>query len=221
MFRRSILLLPALLALAATGSARADLIEVTLTRGHGSGPGGEFNATPSNGFATLPTGLTGNGYFETFCIEKNEHITLGRTYYGVLSTFADTGSGGPNPDPLDGRTAYLYTQFIHGDLAGYNYGTGQARKASADALQDVIWYLEDEQGWNQNWTQGTLQYQFLTDAQQNATADIGSVRVMQLWGNRGLTEHAQDQLVFVPVPGAAVLGALGAGLVALMRRRYA
>ncbi len=48
-------------------------------------------------------------------------------------------------DPLDPRTAYLYTKFVSGTLAGYDYTPSTGRIFSAKALQDVIWYIEDEQ----------------------------------------------------------------------------
>ncbi|NOT01045.1 MAG: hypothetical protein HOP29_10495 [Phycisphaerales bacterium] len=198
---------------------------VTMSRGPGNGPGGEFYATYS-GFSPAPISLGGLiGAFETFCIEKNEYINFHSTYYIAINDEADAGGkGGGTPDPLDSRTAYLYEQFITGQLTGYNYTNTTLRKGSADALQDIFWYLENEQDWNATWTSGTLQYAFYQDAVANHTpGDIGNVHVMNMYKNSDLTGRAQDQLVYfgepVPAPGAAVLAMVGMAFVGRIRRR--
>ena len=47
-------------------------------------------------------------------------------------------------DPISIGTALLYMEFAKGTLPGYNYPLGKGRIASAVALQDAIWWLEDE-----------------------------------------------------------------------------
>src|SRR5205814_7363 len=48
-------------------------------------------------------------------------------------------------DPIRGATAFLFRKFSDGLLTGYDYTPGPGRVASADALQHVLWFLEDEE----------------------------------------------------------------------------
>ncbi len=195
--------------------------------GYGNTPGGEFNVTPISGWTITPDRLTdSNGYFETFCLEKNEHFSFGATYTVILNTEAYAGGigGQVGPgDPLSNETAYLYRQFIDGDLDNYNYGVGAGRVNSATALQDVIWYLENEHA--KSWTDGdnSLRDLFYQDALANAGSDLQGVAVMNLYytGN-GQREFRQDMLVAtsaVPIPASALLGLIGFGLTGRIRRR--
>lgn len=208
-------------ALAAPSMA---VMTVTINDGPGSGPGGEFKLTPS-GFPFTPASLTNGGFFESFCLEKNEYFNFGGTYTAVLNTEAlgggvggQVGFGG---DPLSAETQYLYWKFINGSLSSYDYGMGAGRVASANALQDVIWFLEDEHA--KGWTDGdnSLQDLFYQDALANAGSGVNSVKVLNMYDTTtGQRVRAQDMLVaVVPVPGALVLGAMGMGLVGVMRRR--
>lgn len=194
---------------------------------YGDAPGGEFIVTPISGWSVTPDRLNdSNAYFETFCLEKNEHFSFGPTYTVVLNTEALLGGVGGQVglgDPLSAETAYLYRQFIDGDLASYDYGTGTGRVDSATALQDVIWYLEDEHA--KSWTDGdnSLQDLFYQDALANAGNDLHGVAVMNLYytGN-GQREFRQDMLVAtsaVPLPASALLGLLGFGFTSRFRRR--
>lgn len=217
---KTLVLLGAVLAIMAT-PAVADIVELKMHNGYGSGPGGEFLVEPISGFTFDPDSLgqDPHGWFETFCVERQEYIHLNTKYYAVINEESVHGGGGPSPDPLDTKTAYLYQTFIDGELNDYDYGIGAARVASADALQDIIWFIEDEVVWNPAWTSGTRQHTFYYDAVANAGPTIGLVRVLNLYKDAGLTQHAQDQLVTVPAPGAALLGMIGLGLVGRAKRR--
>jgi hypothetical protein len=153
-----VLLIGAALALASP--AMADQIQVGFS-GSGYGPyqtgvGGEFTVNDIGGnppnswldlsgyFASVTSNLGGITSFQTFCIEKDEYLyPYGASYEVVLSGGAVHGGvGGPDPDPLSRGTALLYSQFAKGALTGYNYAAG--RNLSAAALQEAIWWLEEE-----------------------------------------------------------------------------
>jgi hypothetical protein len=214
-----------------TGSALASpSVTVTHVSGYYSGSGGEFTLTPN---ASLTPLLGQSGAFESFCLEKTEYVTMGSTYDVQINTEAmlgglNNGPAGPGGgDPVDARTAYLYSQFTAGTLTGYNYTPGTGRANSALALQDVIWYLEDEQA--KTWSAGSLQDTFYTAAQNAVNSGswtgLGNVRALNLYdvGHAGdLQYRDQDMLASVqtvPAPGALLLVSLGTSLVGWLRRR--
>lgn len=208
---------------------RADMT-ITLSDSHGTTGGGEFLATAS-GFGFVPMSLGQNPPgFEIFCVERNEYINFHDTFYVDINDEAIKGGfGGGNPDPLDAKTAFLYNEFITGQLSGsgwaYDYGSGTARVRSANALQAVIWLIEDEIS-SLGVVLGSsaeldLAADFLSHAAENVpsgSTDIGNIRVMNLYEDANRTMHAQDQLVAIPAPGGLLLGAIGLALVRKVNR---
>ena len=214
--------------------------------GYYSGNGGEFTLSTDGGPGLLlnlsayaattknQTGSTATPSFQTFCVEATEYIASPMEIM-VSTTFINEGTGavtGPGShailgslsfgDNLDSRTAYLYTKFAQGTLAGYNYGVGRA--ASADALQKAIWSIEGEAG-------GVISNSFVTLANTAVASGgewygkgIGDVRILNTWTPGHVDESAyklQDQLYLVPVPGAVLLGMLGLSVAGLKLRKYA
>lgn len=113
----------------------------------GSTGGGEFGVHKKND--PNPFGGTGQSteLFRTFCLEKNEFIDFDHRGFIITSITQDAargGNGGGNPDPIDPATAWLFYNFTIGTLdtlvPGYSYNDTD----SANALQNAIWYRENE-----------------------------------------------------------------------------
>ena len=180
------------------------------------GSGGEFKImVTSDGIPGNPVGSS----FQTFCIETDEYITFGKTYYVQISTNAILGGANvQSPDPLDPRTAWLYNEFLNETLTGY-FDNPLGRKNSAGHLQRAIWYIEQEMLAP---SPGSLAASFVSLANASdwyATSYIGNIRVMNLYKNSVCTQYAQDQLVRIPAPGAILLGSIGVAFVGWLRKR--
>jgi len=206
------LILTCLVAGAMAAQSAFAVSTVKFSDGPGNTGGGEFNAVTSD-----------HGSFATFCMEYNEHIQMGVTYYYEVSTAAKYNGNGTT-DPISMATAWLYNEFLNGTLSGYTGDT-----ASANKLQRALWYLEGEAGGS---TQTAANNSFLAAAlgalgaiaMNNANGAYG-VHVMNLWSSynaaTGVYSGAkQDQLIRVPDGGTtlALLG-MSMGLVAFATRR--
>ena len=82
------------------------------------------DSTPAYSMKILEDGFGGMSagtVISTFCVEKNEYFKPGSSYYAVINDAAIAGGvSGGNPDPLDAKSAYLYTQFVEGNSAFQN-----------------------------------------------------------------------------------------------------
>lgn len=188
---------------------------IRLDNSFGAGPGGEFTATVLNG---------GSGTFQTFCLERNEYFSYGQTLQvrSITSNAMAGGVGGAvgGSDPLDSRTAYLYTQFRAGTLSNYDYFDAALRPGDADALQNAIWFLENEidsvSGQAATWV--TQANNAVTDG---IWSGLGNVQVLNLYRGTNFNTHAQDQLYITPVPEPETYMMLlaGLGLMGFVARR--
>ena len=226
-------------------------MQVTLNRNTSSysfGDGGEFRAmaggTPNlvtaidgSAYSPLTSGMiSGQFYFQTFCIEINENFTPGTPYNVTISPNAMYGSQPPGGDPVSVGTAWLYSQFAAGTLVGltagnvptpYDYIYGAGRVASAGQLQQAIWWLEREpfvypdttDPGSGNVFRNAVLNQFggsVLAARADANGAYG-VRALNL-GNPGAL---QDQLVIVPQvpePATASMALLGLGMLLFLRQ---
>ncbi len=192
--------------------------------------GGEFTikGTPwANPVHYSPLTLVGGG-FQSFCVEVTERLSS-RPFWAELSTEAKLGGlGGGSPDPLSAGTAWLYKLFAQGQLAGYDYTPGLGREASARALQETIWWLEDELGaMPVNPFSAMVVAQFGGAANAKADYDPSTagytVRVVNLYdldgsGKPDYTKPKQDQLVYLP-DGGLTIAMLGLGMIGLATLR--
>lgn len=122
------------------------------TYGHANG-GGEFwiekeiNGYGSNQWQRVNDAVLGDSYNKTFCLEYNEHISLGqRLIVAATSSAAYLGGmSAPNGDPLGDNTKWLYEKYASGDLRNYNATiTGWTNNKFANAVQSAIWGWEGE-----------------------------------------------------------------------------
>jgi hypothetical protein len=201
-------------------------IKLETSGGYGNADGGGvFSFKVVSGLPGLIT--DGTHHFQSFCLEYNEHISWGGTYNVHISQTETAVLGGyaPPGDPLSEGTAWLYSQFRAGTLANYNNDA-----ASANALQQAIWWLEQE---SRGSDQG-LAATFLQEARTalgisdnatmrtvNATYGQFGVVVLNLYDANG--GYAQDQLGIVPEPTTLIAGAvlmlpLGTSILRSIRR---
>ena len=201
-----------------------DMTVRLLGRPLGSGPGGEFLFEVTG--STVP-GFEAGDQIKTFCLERWERVQITDPPTSYEVTINDDnralwGGMGLLGDPLDPKTAYLYSSYCSGTLDGWTND-----KDSADALQYAIYSIENEMTLDLLISPAALLKAsgFLAAATGAHWTDTGNVRVMNLYygypgyGYCGSPYYssAQDQLILlpppIPAPPAVVLGLIGLGLI--------
>ena len=229
-----------LIGLAALSQTMASAATITLTTNAVSGGngGGSYTATTNPGLdvsAYAPSSRVGGANtFESFCLEYGEFFNPGTPYNFSISDAATLGNGGAvaGSDPISRATAWLYSQFGTGSLAGYTYAIGDTRKNDNTLLQLAFWYFEGEIGngpgllnttvnsGNNKFVALALDSQNLSNPLDNANGAFG-VKVLNLTTSGGA--HKQSQLYLTNVPDSgATLGLLGLALIGLVsvRRKF-
>lgn len=180
------------------------------------GTAGEFTLATSNptldisGYADATKNQAGIlNSFQSFCLEYETEIGLNETLTVDVSTSAKPGgqSSGITGidgifDPISSGTAYLYTEFATGNLAGYNYTPGDDRENSALGLQLAIWVLEDEidESFLNPYYRMLLEGQFtsIADAKDDNDQSIYAVQAVNITDTNG--DDLQDQLHYYGGP---------------------
>jgi hypothetical protein len=214
--------LPAAALVLACQALRADTITLDTNSYSDSSGGGEFTAiTPDLTTSKYSASTMMDGGFETFCLSFDEEFSPGSKYNFTVGSDIMDPSFTPPASPLTIGTAYLYSQFAAGTLAGYDYAGGSGRKESALKLQTAIWWLQGE---GTEGAPGATSYDPSNPFESLVNGVFGGdpfrasngadgVDVLVLTNSNG--SYSQPQL-YVGVPDSGTTAALlGLGLVAI------
>jgi len=221
----------AIITVAAMAVTQVQALTVTVDRvsGYYAGSGGEFNVSPvtGNGYAAsdLYNNNSGAAGFGTFCIDRNTSITIPGTYTAVVAANGVTSSG----NVVSLGTAWLFSQFATGTLAGYNYastagGASSGRAGSAYTLQLAIWTLEGTYSYpdptvNAFLAAAITHFGSLAAASADYAPGEFNVGVLNLYDANG--DKVQPMLTLLPDGGSALI-LLGMGLssMAVIARKF-
>jgi hypothetical protein len=207
---------------------------VKFADGIGEGNGGAFNGSVISGaFGAW------NNSFQSFCVEYNEHISLGNTPYlvggvtnhtvnapGAYGTYVGSEPGHTSTqDPISASTAWLFTQFFTTNLSNPSLWGSGSQSTKNTAVQQAIWSLEGEPSGTISSLATSYKNMANTAVSSGTWSGIGNVRVLNLYSKDShgqYTVNAQDQLYMVatvPEPETYALMLAGLALVGGVARR--
>ena len=211
----------------ATIGVQANQLTLSTSSSYSVGVGGAFIANVIDGPMTnadysgaAKIGSTG---FLTYCIEYNEEFYPSNLYPSYVYNYAlsygakNGGLSGQttlNYDGVSNATAYLYSLFAQGNLAGVGGFSYNASSTGYGYLQQAIWFLEGEGGINNLLAQAAINHEGANwNADNNGAYGVQAINMT--YANGGVS---QDQLYYHNVPeqgltvallGFALLGLAG------------
>jgi len=214
-----------------TMSVQANQLTLSTSSSYSVGVGGAFIAgvidgpmTNSSYSGAAKIGSTG---FLTYCIEYNEEFYPSNwnpsyVYNYALSNGAKNGgvSGqtSANYDGVSNATAYLYSQFAQGNLAGVGGFSYDTSASGYGYLQQAIWFLEGEGGTDNNLAKAAKNHEGANwNSDNNGAYGVQAINMTYLNG-----AVSQDQLYYHSVPEqgltVALVGFALLGLVSFRRK---
>jgi hypothetical protein len=216
----------------ATFQAGANVVTVDKVNGY-TGGDGEFNVSPPIGSGYAGVDLYNNSFgsigFGTFCINRSVLINVPGQYN---ATVIQSGIDPNNGNQISLGTAWLFSQFATGTLAGYNYTPGVGRSDSAYHLQLAIWILEGQYpiasivpGSDPFLNAAIAAFGTLAgaEADNNQKYNVGVLGLTTITATGAPGAQVQPMLTLFPVPdGGSVLILLGMGMsgLALFARKF-
>jgi len=190
-------------------SGQDAILSRTNTLGGASG-GGEFLVDIYNNNQN-----TSVDQYISFCLEYQEHISLGSRYnIANVSDYAELGGGGATNDVTLGHTIDPVSDKTKWLLWNYLYGSDNTVLRSnvdrANAVQQAIWTFEDESGFG-DLTDAAKSIINFVDSVEDLTVGVGVVKVLNLEYGSGPDRYRQSQLIAEPVPEPATMLLFGTG----------